>query len=381
MNIMIEFISKFGIFIDVICIIVTLTGITGMIIRQKRRKTSVIINKFLIIIIVIAVAMLFMSKFYVPNLVKIPEIKNVRLDTAKTILSERELSYKLVNEDDYKDIDERLYIVSLDNDSEGTYVYKGEVIKLKIMDTEKNIEKAEIDETLDWDKLDAYSPDEVEISSDVKRIDLNIGLEKIIIKQLLGNGTYTRALTEKIGEMPKKLYLYDIENKILYKQYELGNSDENERIYIFKNLPYGDYMLLVEVDGYVKFSKEVIINGDNVINGYENLNVILQEKETEKEVWFVIEVMDENHNAIKDAECLIYNDADGKRYGYLTDEKGNFTGSGFAAKNGAEFNVDIEVNGKSYGSARIKTSEDTTIILILKRDGTIEVTNSTEVYN
>lgn len=308
MNIIIEFISSFGILTDVICIIVTLAGIAGVIIRQKKRRKSVVINAFLEIIIVIAVGMLCMSKFYVPNLVKIPEIKNVRLDTAKTILSERELSYKLVNEDDFKDIDERFYIVSLDNNNEGIYVYKGEIIKLKIMDTEKNIEKAEIDETLDWDKLDAYSPDEVEISSDVKRVDLNIGLEKNIVKLLLGNGTYTRALTEKIDEMPRKLYIYDIENKILYKQYELGNSDENELIYIFKNLPYGDYMLLVEVDGYVKFSKEVIINGDNVINGYENLNIILQEKETEKEVWFVIEVMDENHNAIKDAECLVYND-------------------------------------------------------------------------
>lgn len=380
MNIIIDFFSSFEIFIDIVCIIVTLAGVIGVLIRRKKkgRASISILWSFNIIM---AVIMLCVSKFYMPNLVKIPEIRNVRLDTAKTILNERELSYELVNEKDFQDIDERLYIVSLDNDSEGMYIRKGKTINLKIVDTEKVKETVEIDESLDWNELDAYSPDEVEISSNIKRINLNIGLERFIVKQLLGNGTYTRALTERIDIMPEKLYLYDIENKILYKQYELNYSAENDSKYTFINIPYGDYMLMVEVDGYVKFTKEIIINGDSVVNGQENLDVILQEKETEREVWVVIEVMDERKNAIKDAECLIYNDTDGKKYGYRTDESGNFTGSGFAAQKGTEFNVDIEVSGKSYGSARVKIGEDTTIILMLKSDGTIEVTNAAEVYN
>lgn len=373
----VNFLSEFGKWIDIVCVIVTLMGCVGVIASKKKRIGQKILFRA---IIILAVAMLCLSKFYVPNLSIIPEIENVSLDTAKTILSERELSYEIVNRADYQDVSENLYIVSLANKNENTYIYKNSKIQLKIVDLKKTMGKIQLDETIDWDELDAYSPDEVQISDSVKRINFNVRLSKILIKWTQNNGMYIPALTEQIGKDPDRLYLYDIENHILYKQYKENVSPENEMVYTFENIPYGDYMILAEVQDYIKLTSEVIINGNSVVDGQQNTNLCLQEKEAQKDVYFTIQVMDENNNGIKDAQCLIYNDTDGIKHGYWSDESGNFTGIGFAAPDGMEFNVRIDIGTTSYEDIRVRACQDT-IILVVKKDGTVEVTDAAAIYN
>ena len=153
MDRLIEGIVYFGQLIDILCIICTIIGFFGGVILNNRDdgpNSKNKVRRFLLwMLAIVSLVILALNKFGIPNLTKVPEIENCVLDSAKIMLSQRELSYVITNAYEYQDQDPLLYKVSLNNNEANTYTKKGTAVELKII----GIEKVDVYDSVDWDSL------------------------------------------------------------------------------------------------------------------------------------------------------------------------------------------------------------------------------------
>ena len=372
MSVLVDFFIRYEIFIDIICVIITVTSALCVIFK-KERKGKVIIC----VLTACALFVFAISKFMVPQLVKIPRIENCSFDTAKILLSAKELPYTIVNEADYEKSDELFFVVSLAHDVAGDYIKKDTIVELKVIDLNTN---DFLDESLDWDRLNAYTPGQIKMESSTSRADIHIGLNTFVVKQIIDGGRYTVALSKQINDVPTKLYLFDIERNIIYKEYTISEMTGTKE-YIFSNIPYGNYFILAECEGYFRSKIEILVNGNMVFDGQQYINVNLAGINEQEEVPFRLTVMDENYNAIPKAMCSMYNLAEQNKREFETDENGDVSTDGFYAKKNTEFYVRVEVGGVYYGDTKVTIEEYDNIILVLRKDKSITVTNTADIYN
>ena len=179
-----EGIVYFGQLIDILCIICTIIGCFGGVILNNRDdgpNSKNKVRRFLLwMLAIVSLVILALNKFGIPNLTKVPEIENCVLDSAKIMLSQRELSYVITNAYEYQDQDPLLYKVSLNNNEANTYTKKGTAVELKII----GIEKVDVYDSVDWDSLKVREPGEVEIDPNIQKVDLCVDLRECMLNEI-----------------------------------------------------------------------------------------------------------------------------------------------------------------------------------------------------
>lgn len=333
---------------------------------EKRSGVSTFVSLGLILISIFGVISIVMSLLYI----EVPDMKSSKYDTAKQTLIERGF---VVEQKGTKGLDDVVVKVT-DHDGKeiDKYVEKGSIIYLI---TEETFNKAE------------------SIPKDEKKFTLRFQVTAVDFYSMnhLGNNKMT-AFTDNINELVSDkgaISLINEKYNVKYDSFKREkvslNKDKDEpeivRDYlVFEDIPFGDYLLQINIDGYVPLKKEISFQPSNVENGFLNYDMALESKDSSTFYGFNMQFLDENLNPISKADCSFWRDGDSIKLGAKTLDDG-FCMYDFLGEKGSGFNVEIYYNQKTYkGSFKIR-EEAENIKFILQNDGTLKRSSAAEIYN
>ncbi|RGC43765.1 PASTA domain-containing protein [Absiella sp. AM29-15] len=211
--------------------------------NEERSGLSLFVSLILILISIFGVISILMSFFYI----EVPDMRNSKYDTAKQTLIERGF---VVEQKGTIGLDDVVVKVT-DHDGKeiDKYIEKGSIIYLI---TEEAFNKAE------------------SIPKDEKKFTLRFQVTAVDFYSMnhLGNNKMT-AFTDNINELVSDkgaISLINEKYNVKYDSFKREkvtlNQDKNApeivRDYlVFEDIPLGDYLLQINIDGYVPMKKEI----------------------------------------------------------------------------------------------------------------------------
>lgn len=367
-----DFINQAGtLTISIISFVSAVLGIASFIISKSkdnegRSGLSIFVSLVLILISIFGVISIVMNSFYI----EVPETKSSKYDTAKQTLIEKGF---VVEQKGTKGLDDIVIKVTDHNGKViDKYLKKGSVIYLT---TEEAFNKVE------------------SIPENEKKFTLRFQVTAVDFYCMnhLGNNKMT-AFTDNINELVSdkgSISLINEKYNVKYDSFKREkvtlNQDKNApeivRDYlVFEDIPLGDYLLQINIDGYVPMKKEISFQPSNVENGFLNYSMALEANDTSTFYSFNMQFLDENLNPISKADCSFWRDGDSIKLGAETLDDG-FCMYDFLGEKGNGFNVEIYYNQKTYkGSFKIREDAEN-IKFIIQNDGTLKRSSAAEIYN
>lgn len=348
-----------------ITMISLVSGVFGIISYSFSKNKPTL--KFISVIVLFLAAFALISAYLSLYLVKIPELKNIKFDTAKQTLVEN--GFK-VEHRGTTGLDDTVIKVTDDKGHElSGYVNKDVVIYLI---TKENFNS------------------EDSIPKDERRCTLRFQVKKVDFYSLVHlSDNKSTAFTDNINNLINKGDFYLVNNKYNVKYdkfdrrkvaFEEKVSDDKAVDLVFENIPYGDYTAYINVEGFVPFKDKISLQPSLAEEDIINYSMALESKATSTFYGFNIQFLDQDLKPIGNADCRFWRDGDLINLGARTTADG-YSMYDFLGEKGNGFNVEIRYNERDYkGSFKVNENGEN-IKFIIQNDGTLRRSNSAEVYN